>query len=1007
MGFDNDCIINIHSVAPEYFCPVCRTLVYPNEALEAQCSHLYCKPCLVHIASGAQTCPYDGNSVTEAGAKPVTVINRTLADAIGKIAVRCLYHRSGCMWQGPLSECIIHRSGCAFGDSQVLCMKCQIQIAHRQAEEHAQICNVNVMNPEVQDRPKNVWGAATSGAAVSSDQSKTAIQGEATSGHLQASQITPADNLNELAMANPQPQALPAMVMSTSQWYQPQYQQVYAQMYPYSLEATQPFNQAPLQVQGPAKSQAHAQLQPQSQVVVQQQVQSSMHMENQAHVLPLPQAQANLHPLKQAPSQVQARPHISFSGQHGPPLYPQAAMPGPNGTQAQLNPQQQIQQASLPHVQIQTHNQLLAHCHMPPQLSSQAPSLAVQGHAQQHMQVPQFQHSLSQMHHPRPYPWHPDSQSQSQPHTQGHPQSQSCPQLQHPHIQQVLQFPPQQHPHSLQVLQAPPQQHPHAQQVLQAPPQQHPHAQQVLQAPPQQHPHAQQVQVHPSTGFVPPVQVSSQFVRPIVYLRPLEPPQKLPSRGQSPGIPPVQQHTDPHSQPGLPVQQHPVTCQVQQPLPQQYVQLPQMFAGCTSGLLQGQLHHAGPFADQELGRTTKLQHYKPQSMKNSGMDANGPGANSNEKKHGAEKNDEDKPENRGGDDYRKDEAVIRDAVTELQEGQGVSCYPVATQRSEGGINNNLDHFPGGNLVQNKAVDVRDVPIYSVKQVEVNMNVQPPTHFKLAEHGHFSNPGQVSNPAAHFHPPAPNQPDSFYPQHQMSGSFAPCSAAMFPRGPTNFANHARSFKPQYEGPQRPFSHALPYGPPGFVSSSAPRLCYEQARAPIGEHPDAFPLESARHLDQGFPHQQQFFGDSSGTMSSHPCLNRPGSQSSYARQGFPNAGPYCAVRFTCCICYISLLCKCVMLSIHFFNYQDVSDSFDNLKKRKSRSMGWCRICNVDCESVKFLELHGQTREHQQMAMNMVKNIKQKSARIAITSSAHSGLGEARKSGSAQTHGCGSKP
>ena len=95
-----------------------------------------------------------------------------------------------------------------------------------------------------------------------------------------------------------------------------------------------------------------------------------------------------------------------------------------------------------------------------------------------------------------------------------------------------------------------------------------------------------------------------------------------------------------------------------------------------------------------------------------------------------------------------------------------------------------------------------------------------------------------------------------------------------------------------------------------------------------------------------------------------------------------------------------------------------------------MGWCRICNVDCESVQGLEMHGQTREHQWMAMNMVNNIKHTSARIAMlvlfgsirkclflvsnhffpwicrTSNAHSGLGEASKLGSSWSHGWGSK-
>lgn len=44
----------------------------------------------------------------------------------------------------------------------------------------------------------------------------------------------------------------------------------------------------------------------------------------------------------------------------------------------------------------------------------------------------------------------------------------------------------------------------------------------------------------------------------------------------------------------------------------------------------------------------------------------------------------------------------------------------------------------------------------------------------------------------------------------------------------------------------------------------------------------------------------------------------------------------------------------------------------------SMGWCRICKIDCESVEGLDMHGQTREHQRMAMDMVITIKQKNAK-----------------------------
>lgn len=72
MGFDIECIIDIHSYPGEYFCPVCRTLVYPNEAFQAQCTHLYCKACLVHIANGSKACPYDGYLVTEPDSKVIS-----------------------------------------------------------------------------------------------------------------------------------------------------------------------------------------------------------------------------------------------------------------------------------------------------------------------------------------------------------------------------------------------------------------------------------------------------------------------------------------------------------------------------------------------------------------------------------------------------------------------------------------------------------------------------------------------------------------------------------------------------------------------------------------------------------------------------------------------------------------------------------------------------------------------------------------------------------------------
>lgn len=90
MGFDNECIINIQSLAGEYFCPVCRLLVFPNEALQSQCTHLYCKPCLTYVVSTTRACPYDGYLVTEADSK-VTFLHFCLSVLMSDVKCFLLY----------------------------------------------------------------------------------------------------------------------------------------------------------------------------------------------------------------------------------------------------------------------------------------------------------------------------------------------------------------------------------------------------------------------------------------------------------------------------------------------------------------------------------------------------------------------------------------------------------------------------------------------------------------------------------------------------------------------------------------------------------------------------------------------------------------------------------------------------------------------------------------------------------------------------------------------------
>ncbi|KAH9293795.1 hypothetical protein KI387_041001, partial [Taxus chinensis] len=50
-------------------------LVYPNEAVQTRCTHLYCKPCLAYVLSTTRACPYDGYLVTDTDSKALQEAN--------------------------------------------------------------------------------------------------------------------------------------------------------------------------------------------------------------------------------------------------------------------------------------------------------------------------------------------------------------------------------------------------------------------------------------------------------------------------------------------------------------------------------------------------------------------------------------------------------------------------------------------------------------------------------------------------------------------------------------------------------------------------------------------------------------------------------------------------------------------------------------------------------------------------------------------------------------------
>ncbi|MCE3216780.1 hypothetical protein HAX54_008010 [Datura stramonium] len=416
MGFDIECIIDIHTYPGEYFCPACRTLVFPNDAVQSQCTHLYCKPCLAHVANGSRACPYDGYLVTEADSKPLIESDKTLAESIGRVKVRCLYHRSGCTWEGPLSDCNSHCSGCSFGNSPVICNRCGVQIVHRQVHEHAfklsceyfsyicnthlsykrwflSICSIQGVYPAqqtangAQDNPSS--GAATIAAGADSNQT-TAHSGTP------ASHTPKPSNYNFFSASWTRSQSTNKCqlrlfvtastgVPTSEQWYQQQYQQYYQQYAGYD-----PYQQQTYQTILSYQQQPIQQYQQQPQIYMQPPAQLP-DLSPSPTSIPAPASQPQPQPLNP-----QTQPQMQGSSGHSTTG---SSLAQQHQNQVQVNPQQQLPPTMQPHSKFH-------HCKYIQLLmltatysaSTISATLSNSVHSQQHVQVPQYQQPPAQVH---------------------------------------------------------------------------------------------------------------------------------------------------------------------------------------------------------------------------------------------------------------------------------------------------------------------------------------------------------------------------------------------------------------------------------------------------------------------------------------------------------------------------------------------------------------------------------------------------------------------------------
>ncbi|TKW22413.1 hypothetical protein SEVIR_4G227000v4 [Setaria viridis] len=1094
MGFDNECISSIQSLPGEYFCPVCRTLIYPNEALQTQCTHLYCKPCLAYVVATTKACPYDGYLVTEADSKPLMESNKTLAETIGKVTVHCLYHKSGCQWHGTLSACITHGTTCAYGNSPVICNRCGTQIVHRQVQEHAQLCN-GVQSQTQQTDGTQVQPAVATQAVTQDPSLASAGSAAGTATTLPSTTATVvADSASATgggaAGATTASTTLPPSFSATSgsgsqtptaeqcyQQQQLQYSQYYHQQHPgcnpyvqqyqqygQYQHVYQQYPQPPLQVpsqnmmQGSAQPATYVQPQVQSsqpQYMMQSQPQSQPHLPH----FQLPAGQSQPHQsIQPAPQVPQLQPQSQVPLQlSGPQVQPAAHTPAPTpvgNQQFAITSTQAMTPQVQPHVRAQPPQQQHANLQaLPPQQNLQP---QMQLNTQTQPEIPQAQQQS-----------YPQPQAYAQQTHHMHPQNASYPQQQIPHgalLQQPVhtsrqEAPVSQHP-------APMRPPVPGQQPAMLPPQ---GIQQTTQN--QQHIgyHAQWPPMQPNIAFQAPQQglppqssVSSQSVQPYQQGTPL--PQQLVL--SQPGQPYTQQHIPGNTG-------HVQTSSVG---PASHLAPPQQFQHQQPTMLRTQSPAVGqPFGQGSLDLETRGS--KSGKSENTSSAADNTAVSEN-KNNGAvstamrpttlqslgDENMNSKQNGFGG--------VRKDAVQ-----TGFASHGVDGSIGRGGIADRVGNSHGPVIQGGKDHKASDAstnhekgrPFQQISQqnagqgsyVPPGMGPQHPTgpdrllpqHMMHPGHKHgfsennrpplqqpyglfhsgmtprpfgenqiqmpTSQPGSVGmiRPEPHMVAPLPGHHDAMLPPFVEHLGHPPVSGRAFhEEGFNSSGEHLRSHAAypgrhdnvkdrlkQFPGPAhldgqgipsgpRPFESALGR-PDGFLDSIPGRPPFPNQRSPfpVGLHDDFSrkPNATAGHPDflshgAEFDHHRAdgmpifrnpgpFAQGMSGGSHGPPHKVQLGSGNLPGNLQHSFGGPeYPPTRFNPGHMHPGDPNLVADYAQHGFPKELAHFGLGG--PLRNGNVGWCRICMFNCGSAENLDLHVQTREHQQCAMDIVLKMKQ---------------------------------
>ena len=112
----------------DYFCPICKSFLNPDDSIQTSCLHIFCKSCIIQLRQNSFSscrCPICRNITSESGQKDLKDSNLFAYNALSSVIIKCKNEECNNNFplnnlESHLKECEYETIDCPYCDEKVI-----------------------------------------------------------------------------------------------------------------------------------------------------------------------------------------------------------------------------------------------------------------------------------------------------------------------------------------------------------------------------------------------------------------------------------------------------------------------------------------------------------------------------------------------------------------------------------------------------------------------------------------------------------------------------------------------------------------------------------------------------------------------------------------------------------------------------------------------------------------------------------------------------------------------